>query len=327
MGGPDGGNGGRGGDVYLCSHPSLNTLAKLLRQKRYKASKGQDGRSRKQSGQNGKSLQLYVPLGTEVIKRKASHDQPDAIIEEHIADLDESGALCLAAKGGQGGLGNHNFATATRQKPEYAQPGEPGEEAILTLRLKLLADVGLAGMPNAGKTSLVAALSEKKGKIASYPFTTLLPNIGLVRNEDHRRLYLADIPGIIKGASCGQGLGLSFLKHMERVHAIVYLLDGERFSFEEELQLLQEELRSYKKELLQKKSLLAINKCDLIDYDKALQEEIQSRLQARELWPNSPPPRVLFISAKERQGLDSLVEQLFAFFPEASQAEQDLQNS
>ena len=328
-GGPDGGNGGRGGDVYLCSHSSFHTLAKLLRQKRYKASNGQDGRSKKQNGQNGKALQLYVPIGTEILKSAVSpnpntQDMP-ATIERAIVDLAEPGALYLAAKGGRGGLGNHNFATSTRQKPEYAQPGETGEESLLTLRLKLLADVGLAGMPNAGKTSLLAAVSEKKSKIASYAFTTLLPNIGLVRNKAHRRLYLADIPGIIKGASRGQGLGLSFLRHIERVQAIVYLIDAERFAFEEELQLLQEELRSYKAELLQKKTLVAINKSDLIDYDETLQKEIRRRLQARRLWHASSPPQVLFISAKEGQGLDALLTELFAFFPKASQAEKDLQ--
>ena len=314
-GGPDGGNGGDGGDVYIQTNPALPTLGKLLRSKVYHAGKGGSGRGRKQSGERGKDLELEVPVGTEILDLKS---------RELLADLESPGASYLAAKGGRGGLGNYNFSTSTKQKPEHAQPGEKGGEILLHLRLKLLADAGLVGLPNAGKSTLLAALSRKRPRIADYPFTTLTPNIGLLENRDYRRLYLADIPGIIAKASEGAGLGLSFLKHIERVSLTIYLLDASRFDFEAEIKLLQEELYNYKPALLERPALVLVNKHDLMDYDPAMTGDIRKRLLSPKLWPSSKIPEVFFISAKNKKGLDLFLEKLFSLFPQKTQAEKAL---
>ena len=325
-GGPDGGNGGEGGSVYIRAHSSLHTLGKLLQKKKYKALNGQPGRGRRQTGASAELIERLGPVGTQVI---------DVVSGDLLADLYHAEASYLGVRGGKGGLGNYNFATATRQKPEYAQLGLPGEERHLFLQLKILADVGLVGLPNAGKSSLLAAVSDNKPKIANYPFTTLVPNIGVVENEDYRRFYLADIPGIIEGASQGSGLGLSFLKHIERVGVIVYLIDAERFNFEEEIKLLQVELSSYNEKLLQRSNLVVINKCDLIDYDEEMLQKIRQSLQAPEIWKTPPTkkelgvalpkiPEILFISAKEKQGIQTLIKKIFDKLPSETQAEKEI---
>ena len=314
-GGADGGNGGRGGDVYIRAVAGLSTLGKLLRSKVYRAANGKPGRGRKQSGLKGENLELQVPIGTELL---------DAESQKILGDLSYPGAVYLIAKGAKGGLGNYNFASSTRQKPEYAQPGEAGEEVFLCLRLKLLADAGLVGLPNAGKSTLLVAVSEKRPRIADYPFTTLIPNIGVVQNESYRRLYLADIPGIIAKASQGAGLGLSFLKHIERVSLTIYLLDGSRFDFEAEIKLLQEELYNYKPSLLERPALVVVNKYDLMDYDVEMAKEIKNKLLSLEAWTKSKTPEILFISAKKRKGIDAFVEKLFSLFPQKTHAEKAL---
>ena len=316
-GGPDGGNGGRGGDVYIRACSSLHTLGHLLQHKICAAQNGMPGQGRRRSGANGPSLELRVPVGTEVFNGAADRNFS-------LADLYYPNASYLAAKGGKGGLGNYNFSTPSRQKPDYSQPGLPGEEAMLFLRLKLIADAGLVGLPNAGKSSLLAAVSQKKPEIAGYPFTTLIPNIGVVENEAHRRLFLADIPGIITGASRGVGLGLSFLKHIERVNVIVYLLDGGQLNFRSEIQMLQAEIHSYNAELLKRPALAVINKCDLMDYDAQIKREIEESLQEKKLWKGNAPQSIVFLSAKNKKGLPSFVEKLFLLFPEGTQAERAL---
>ena len=318
-GGPDGGNGGNGGNVYIEGHPSLLTLGKLMRQKVYKAKNGQDGKIKKQSGRKADSLTLYVPLGTEVRNEN----------QEILGDLNKVGFRCMVAKGGRGGLGNYNFVSATRQTPRYAQPGEIGERLNIHLELKLLADVGLVGLPNVGKSTILSKLSRKDAEIGDYPFTTLIPNIGVVeekRENSWRRLYLADIPGIIEGAHQGAGLGLSFLKHIERVSAIIYLLDLNHIDFEKiELQydLLHKEIESYEKKLLERPTLIAINKCDLISYDKEIFQSLKERLARTPLWKKikGPKPKILFISAQEGRGMEDFRTALFSLVPQASLAE------
>ena len=316
QGGPDGGNGGQGGGIHIQAHSAVATLGKLLETKIYQAEDGQPGRGRKRNGAKGNKLILYVPIGTEVL---------DAMGRKVLADLCYEGADYLAASGGKGGLGNCNFATSVSQAPEYAQPGQSGSEITLFLRLKLLADVGLLGLPNAGKSTLLAAVSGKKTEIADYPFTTLTPSLGVVFYEDHRRLYLADIPGIVEGASRGIGLGLSFLRHIERVNVIVYLLDAERFSFHSEVLLLQKELHSYNAKLLTKPALVAINKFDLLDYDRKIATDIRKELLSKEIWKTPIPPSIIFLSAKQNRGLHTFKRKLFALFAQQlTQAEQAL---
>ncbi len=313
-GGPNGGNGGQGGNVYIRAHSSLSTLSQLLQKRKYKAQNGLTGKGRKQSGANGNSLELLVPVGTEIFSQGNEGER------QLLVDLSAPGHSYLAVSGGIGGLGNYNFATSTKQKPEHAQPGRPGQVANLLMQLKLIADVGLVGLPNAGKSTLLSSLSQKKAEIADYHFTTLTPNIGVVENKNYRRLFLADIPGIISGASRGVGLGLSFLKHIERVSVIIYLLDGDRFDFYSELTLLQKELYSYNPNLLTRPALVVVNKCDLLDYDISLQKEIQAELKRafQKKYPTidgiSKLPDLLFLSAKEKKGLLELKEKLFSFF-------------
>ena len=316
-GGPSGGNGGRGGDIYLRASTSLNHLGKLLQKKNYRGANGETGRGQKQSGINGKSLVLEVPVGTEVLNEK------DGTL---LFDLSIANSSYILVKGGKGGLGNYNFKNSREQKPEYAQLGEPGEELQLCFRIKSIADAGLIGLTNAGKSTLLSNVSRKKAEIGNYPFTTLLPNIGLIENEEHRRIYLADIPGLIANASKGAGLGLSFLKHIERVSLNIYLLDGERFDFQKELILLQKELGAYKKSLLERRSIVVVNKCDLIDYDIKMQNEIKKTLSNSKFWKNSHKAEIIFISAKDKKGLDIFIKKLFSFFPQKTLAEQFFEN-
>ncbi|HDS00615.1 MAG TPA: GTPase ObgE, partial [candidate division Zixibacteria bacterium] len=229
-GGPDGGDGGKGGSVYIQVDSNLNTLMDLKYKRKYKAENGEPGKGGNKSGEDGKDVTVKVPPGTMVFN--AENDQL-------LADLVEDQDRYLAARGGIGGRGNTHFKSSTNQSPRRADPGRPGESFRLRLELRLIADVGLVGYPNAGKSSLLKAMSEAKPKIADYPFTTLNPNIGIVKIAEFETLKMADIPGIIDGASRGKGLGLQFLRHIERTSVLLYILDGGKNDFMEDYKVLQ----------------------------------------------------------------------------------------
>ncbi|MBX7059710.1 MAG: GTPase ObgE [Leptospirales bacterium] len=318
-GGPDGGDGGRGGDFYLRADPSLQSLGHLRQARLYRAADGEAGSGLQCSGPAGQDAELRLPVGSAVY---------DAESGELLADLDRSEMRVLAARGGKGGLGNQHFASSVNQAPAYAQSGLPGEERRLLLKLKLLADVGLVGLPNAGKSTLLAAVSRSHPKIADYAFTTLIPNIGVVEGANFRRLLLADIPGIIEGASRGHGLGLSFLRHIERVRVIVYLIDIASLDHAAEIELLKNELRQYSAELLHRPALVVLNKCDLASYDPAFLAEIKTRVCRAELWSDAVQAvQAIAISALERRGVEALIEALFELLPESTLAEQALPGS
>ncbi len=255
-GGPDGGNGGRGGDVYLVADPHLRTLYGVARQHRFEAERGQHGRGGGMDGRKGADRYVRVPVGTQVRRREADGSLT------LVGDLDRPGKAVLVARGGRGGLGNAAFATPTRRAPRFAQRGEKGEEWELVLDLKLLADVGIVGMPNAGKSTLLACVTAARPKIADYPFTTLEPELGVAEVEG-RELVLADIPGLIEGAHEGRGLGLDFLRHIERTRALVHLVDGSRPDPVGDLATVNAELVAAPGDLLSKPQVVAVNKVDL----------------------------------------------------------------
>ncbi|MFZ5947640.1 MAG: GTPase ObgE [Stygiobacter sp.] len=258
-GGPAGGNGGRGGNVIFIADQNLNTLLDFRYKKHYNAENGQPGSSSLKDGRNGIDIYIKVPVGT-IIK--------DAQTEELIFDLDENGKEFVAAKGGKGGKGNANFATPTNQTPRFAENGKPGEEREIILELKLIADVGLVGFPNAGKSTLISTISEAKPKIADYPFTTLEPNLGIVRYKDYKSFTVADIPGIIEGAHQGKGLGLKFLRHIERTKILLIMIDATSETYQKDFDTLINELNSFSKVLNSKKKLLAFSKADLLDEEE-----------------------------------------------------------
>lgn len=255
-GGPSGGNGGDGGSVILESHHNLSTLLDFRYKKIYKAGDGEIGGNSRKDGKNGKDIVIKVPVGT-IIK--------DAGSEHILFDLNKDGMRVIAAKGGRGGKGNSNFATPTNQAPRYAETGKPGEEKNIVLELKLIADVGLVGFPNAGKSTLISAISAARPKIADYPFTTLEPNLGIVQYKDYSGFTVADIPGIIEGAHEGKGLGLKFLRHIERTKILVFLIDITSEDYEKDYKTLQNELKSYSRKLAQKPGLLVLSKSDLVE--------------------------------------------------------------
>jgi GTP-binding protein len=264
FGGPDGGDGGKGGDLYIQSDSHIQTLDKYIPLKIYKAKSGEHGYSRNSSGANGEDLYLKVPIGTQIY---------DSESNELLYDFTKDNESFLVLKGGRGGKGNAFFKSSTHQTPRFAQPGEEGEEKQILLTLKLLADVGIIGLPNAGKSTLLSKITDAHPKIAGYAFTTLVPNLGVVKEKNDNRYTVADIPGIIEGASQGHGLGLSFLKHIERVKAIVYVFDASSLDIEDEYQMLQNELKSYNKNLVKKPSIIVFNKIDIWndeDYTKDL---------------------------------------------------------
>jgi len=256
-GGPDGGDGGRGAHVICRATDELNTLLDLRYQREYRAEKGQHGMGKKMHGKNGKDLIIYVPVGT-IIK--------NADTENIIVDLDIQGMEIVVAKGGKGGLGNAHFATPTRQSPRFAQPGEKGETRNLILELKLLADVGLIGLPNAGKSTLLSVISSARPKIADYPFTTLTPILGVVKLENFRSFVVADIPGLIEGAHKGVGLGFQFLRHVERTSMLLHLVDisdtGEGDPVEN-FEKINKELELYSPELVRKSQIVLGTKLDI----------------------------------------------------------------
>ena len=254
-GGPDGGDGGRGGHVYLRAHSQMSTLLDFRYRKRYEAQRGAHGQGAKKNGKMGKDIVIPVPCGTVV---------RDAENGAQIADLTENGEELLVAKGGKGGKGNPHFASATHQAPRYAEPGGKGEGLEIELELKLIADVGLVGFPNAGKSTLISAMSAAKPKIADYPFTTLVPNLGIVQYRNYNSFVMADIPGIIEGAAEGKGLGLRFLKHIERTKVLAVLVSAEAEDIAAEYGMLLKEMEKFDPEMLLKPRVLLITKMDIV---------------------------------------------------------------
>ena len=266
-GGPDGGDGGRGGHVILKGNQQLWTLLHLKYTKHVKAESGQSGGDSLKTGATGKDVILEVPLGT--VAR-------DAETGEFQCEITEHGQTFVLVKGGRGGLGNDHFKSSTNRTPKYAQPGEPGLEEWHILELKLLADVGLVGFPNAGKSTLLSVISAAKPEIADYPFTTLTPNLGMVRYRDDRSFVVADIPGIIEGAHEGKGLGLRFLRHIERNSSLLFTIPADSNNIRNEYHILLSELGQYNPELLDKRKILAITKSDMLDDE--LEQEIRRDL-------------------------------------------------
>jgi GTP-binding protein len=265
-GGPDGGDGGRGGHIILRGNAQLWTLLHLKYKKHVIADSGQGGEGGKRTGADGKDVILEVPLGT-VAK--------DAETGEKRFEITEHGQEVILTKGGRGGLGNDHFKTATNQAPHFAQPGEPGIEEWIILELKLLADVGLVGFPNAGKSTLLSSISAARPEIGDYPFTTLVPNLGVVSYRDDKSFVMADIPGIIEGAAEGRGLGIRFLRHIERNSILLFLIPADASNIKEQYNILLKELEKYNPELLDKKRILAISKVDMLDEDLMKEMELE----------------------------------------------------
>ncbi len=259
FGGPDGGCGGKGGDVVFVAKNNLNTLIDFRYQQHFKAEKGHNGAGRNCTGAGGENLIIHVPVGTEIVM-----DDGETVL----ADMTEEGQTFTAAKGGHGGRGNEFFKTSTNQAPHFAEEGEAGEELWVWLRLKLIADVGLVGLPNAGKSTFLTALTRARPKIADYPFTTLHPNLG-VATVDGKEILIADIPGLIEGASEGAGLGDRFLKHVERCGALIHLVDGTAEDVVADYKMIRAELEKYSDKLAAKPELVALNKCDAMTEDDA----------------------------------------------------------
>lgn len=294
-GGPDGGDGGRGGHVVLRGKSNLWTLYHLKFKKHFKAEKGGDGSKQRSTGANGKDVFIDVPLGTVVKSTETG---------EVLFEITDDGQEVIAAEGGKGGLGNWHFKSPTKQTPRYAQPGLSGQEMHITLELKVLADVGLVGFPNAGKSTLLSVLTAAKPKIADYEFTTLKPNLGIVEYRDYQSFVMADIPGIIEGAAEGKGLGHYFLRHIERNAVLLFLIPADADDIAEQYEILLDELRRYNPEMLDKERLLAISKCDMLD------EELIQELK-EELDKNLDNP-YMFISSVSRLGLVELKDRLWA---------------
>ena len=254
-GGPDGGNGGKGGDVVIKADPHMNTLLDFKYKRHYKATNGNPGGKNRRSGKSGKNVIIRVPCGT-VIK--------DIETADIIADLTEAGQEFIAAKGGNGGFGNAEFTTPTRQTPRFAKDGQPGIEMEITLELKLIADVGIVGFPNVGKSTLISVISSAKPKIADYHFTTLVPNLGIVKVGEWQNFTVADIPGLIEGAHEGKGLGIQFLRHVERTRILVFLIDANSEHLLEDYQTLKAELEKYNPEMAKKDRIICISKIDTV---------------------------------------------------------------
>ncbi|MBR3454984.1 MAG: GTPase ObgE [Bacteroidaceae bacterium] len=291
-GGPDGGNGGRGGNVVLRGNHNYWTLLHLRYERHAYAGHGENGSQNKSSGKKGEDVIIEVPLGTVAYNAETG---------DYLCDIKDDGQEVILLKGGRGGLGNFNFCTPTNQAPRYAQPGEPMREMTVILELKLLADVGLVGFPNAGKSTLVSALSSAKPKIGNYPFTTLEPTLGIVPYRDNRSFVIADIPGIIEGASQGKGIGLRFLRHIERNSLLLFMVPGDTDDIKKEYEILLNELATFNPDLLDKGRVLAVTKCDLLD-----QELIE---MLKDTLPEGLP--IVFISAITELGLNELKDVLW----------------
>jgi GTP-binding protein len=290
-GGPDGGDGGRGGHVYLKGNNQLWTLIHLKYQRHIFAGDGESGSKARSTGADGNDITIEVPLGTIAI---------DVETGERICEITEHEQVQILLKGGRGGLGNWHFRSPTMQTPRFAQPGEEGKEGTIILELKILADVGLVGFPNAGKSTLLSAVTEAKPKIADYPFTTLVPNIGIVPYRNHRSFVMADIPGIIEGAHEGKGLGIRFLRHIERNSMLLFMVPIDSKNIMEEYNTLINELSLFNPELLDKQRILAITKCDMAD------DEIK-----KEIAKDLPNIKNIFISSVTGEGISKLKDLLW----------------
>jgi len=291
-GGPDGGDGGRGGHIILVGNKQLWTLFHLKFKQHFKAGHGGNGGQQNSSGKDGEDVYIEVPLGT-IVK--------DAETEEVILEISEDGEKKILLEGGLGGRGNSHFKSPTNQTPRYAQPGILGQENSFRLELKLLADVGLVGFPNAGKSTLLSVLTKAKPKIADYPFTTLKPNLGIVPYREHRSFVMADIPGIIEGAAEGKGLGHHFLRHIERNSVLLFMIPADSDDIKNEFAILKNELQKHNPELLDKEYFLAITKSDMLD------EELLSKMK-KEIPMDI---KTIFISSIAQTGLDELKDNLW----------------
>ena len=308
-GGPDGGDGGKGGSIYLRGNHNYWTLLHLKYERHIFAEHGGNGGKDKCHGTDGKDVYIDVPCGTVVYNAETG---------KYVCDVTYDGQEVLLLKGGRGGLGNFQFRSATNQAPRYAQPGEPMQEMTIILELKLLADVGLVGFPNAGKSTLVSALSNARPKIANYPFTTMEPSLGIVGYREGKSFVMADIPGIIEGAAEGRGLGLRFLRHIERNSLLLFMVPGDTDDIKREYEILLNELRQFNPEMLDKHRVLAITKCDLLDEELIgmLREElsglsVMSGKSDESVMRSSGIP-IAFISAVTGYGLEELKDVLWA---------------
>ncbi|MEK6552851.1 MAG: GTPase ObgE [Bacteroidota bacterium] len=293
-GGPAGGNGGTGGSVIFLADRNLTTLLDFQYKRKYIADDGDPGGSSLKDGKSGQDIIIKIPVGT-LIK--------DAETNEIIFDLDKDLKEFVAVKGGKGGKGNSNFATPTNQTPRFAEPGKPGEEKNIELELKLIADVGLVGFPNAGKSTLISVISEAKPKIADYPFTTLEPNLGIVRYKNYQSITVADIPGIIEGAHLGKGLGLKFLRHIERTKILLIMIDITSEDYVKDYKTLLGELEKYSKVLSKKKKIVALTKSDLIE-PKELKKIKNKKITGYKR-------EILIFSSATKDGIDKMLDVLW----------------
>jgi GTP-binding protein len=293
-GGPSGGDGGRGGHVYIEAHHNLSTLLDFRYHKKYIAENGNPGASALKHGKDGEDITIKVPVGT-IIKDADSH--------KILFDLDEDNKKVMLAKGGRGGKGNHNFATPTNQAPRYAEQGREGQEKNIIFELKLIADVGLVGFPNAGKSTLISTISSARPKIADYPFTTLEPNLGIVQYKDFQSFTVADIPGIIEGAHEGKGLGIKFLRHIERTRILLFLIDITSENHQKDFSVLYNELKSYSPELAKKVKVVSFSKSDLVSGDEI------KKLAKKKI--RSADSKTLIFSSATKQGVNELIDYLW----------------
>jgi len=301
FGGPDGGDGGRGGSVFLEGCSGLNTLVDFRHTRKYKARNGQGGSGSNKTGKSGEDIIVRVPLGTIIIENETG---------ERIAEVTEHGQRVLVAQGGRGGLGNTHFKSSTNRAPRRTVPGSPGEERELHLELKVLADVGLLGFPNAGKSTLISAVSAARPKVADYPFTTLYPNLGVVRIDVERSFVIADIPGLIEGASEGTGLGIQFLKHLQRTRLLLHLVDLAPFALDvrpvDQVRQLELEMQKFDAGLMEKPRWLVFTKADLLPGEEAMQraEEVVAELGWEQPW--------MIISSVTHSGTSELMQRVSA---------------
>lgn len=300
-GGPDGGNGGRGGDIVVEVVSALNTLIDYRYQQHFKAKRGEGGKGALRSGQASDDIVLKVPVGTEILFEDK---------ETVIADMTKEGERLVLLKGGRGGMGNAHFKSSVNRAPTHAQPGEPGEEMWIWLRLKLLSDAGLLGMPNAGKSTFLAAVSRARPKIADYPFTTLAPQLGVVYTNGHE-FVLADIPGLIEGAHMGVGLGLKFLAHVERCGVLLHLIDGTQEDVAAAYKTIRNEVNEYSDKLSEKVELVALNKCDALT-EKEIKDKckILKKVSGKKIYP---------ISAAAGTGIKELLRDMWKIIEESRQ--------
>ena len=308
-GGPAGGDGGRGGSVYLQADRNLTTLLDFRYKSLFKAGDGQKGGSKNKTGKAGEDVIIKVPCGTIIC---------DCESNEIIADLVSDKEKVLLAEGGRGGRGNSHFKTSTRQSPHFCEPGEPAIERELELELKLIAEVGIIGLPNAGKSTLISVISSAKPKIANYPFTTLTPNLGVVKKPSGDGVVIADIPGLIRGASTGAGLGHDFMRHVERTKLLIHILDSTDIDGTDPLdayETIQTELKKYNNSLLKKKQLLVLNKIDLLSEDEC--KKLKEKFKKKKLSP-------ILISAATRNNVDSMLNKLFGFLDKYSKDSEEV---